>query len=252
MTKEIMKKYMIMTPMWKRPTLTNYVFRYYNRLQSVLAPEIDLRLIAVGSEGDRSRCIAERNGWEYIEHKNMPRNRKLNAGVLRSKRYKPDALFTIGSDDIISADYFRNIRPLPDTITGLLDCYFLNFHTRKLGYWPGYKGRWRHGDSLGVGRCYSREVLDRCKWQPWSQDKVLMKGLDFDARRKLTSLGVKMKAFKMEELECFAMDVKMEDNLWPWSTKSYEKIIKGKELEAIFKPIGISDIFNLSKIEMRK
>lgn len=240
-----MKKYVIMTPIWKRPMLTDYVFRYYSRLQSALAPEIDLRLIAVGSEGDRSRRIAERNGYEYIEYENMPRNRKLNAASRWSKRYEPDALITIGSDDIVNANYFRNIRPLPDTAIGLLDLYFLNFHTRKLGYWPGHKEDWRQGEPIGMGRCYSREVLDRCEWQPWSQDKALMKSLDINARRKLTSLGVKMKGFKMEELECFAMDVKMEHNLWPWSTYEYEKIIENEDLCPIFESVGVSDIFDL-------
>jgi len=244
-----MKKYVIMSPMWKRPRLTNYVFRYYNRLQSVLAPEIDLKLIAVGSEGDSSRLIAEGNGFEYIEYPNMPRNRKVNAASRRARRYEPDALFTIGSDDIISADYFKNIKPEPDKVIGFLDLYFLNFHTKKLGYWPGYKEDWRKGEPAGMGRCYSKAVLDKCNWEPWPQEKELMKSLDLNARRKLLSLGIKMRAFKMEEFGCIAMDVKMEQNLWPWTPANYERIIEGEKLEAIFKPLGISDIFNLSDPE---
>lgn len=241
-------KTVITCAMWKRPALTNYVFQYYSRLQNTLMPEIDLRLIAVGSEGDKSRLIAERNGFSYIEYDNAPRNRKLNAVIREAKKHDPDILIPIGSDDIISADYFRNIEPQSDTLVGLRDLYFLEFNTKKLGYWSGYKGG-REGESVGPGRCFSRGILERCDWQPWSQDEELMSGIDASCRRKMFSLGIKMEAFKMEELGCFAVDIKKENNLWSWNAFEYERIIEGEDLRNIFEPHGISDIFDLNDPE---
>jgi len=241
-------KAVIMCPMWKRPRLTNYIFNYYNQMKSIILSFMELILIAVGSEKEVSRKIAESNGFDYLECPNMPLNRKFNAGIEYAKKYNPDVLFLLNSDDIITADYFINIKPQSDAVVGFRDLYFLDFHTKRLGYWSGYKEKeqeWRKGEPLGAGRCFSKETLERCDWKPWPQEKELMKCLDINCRRKMHSSGIKMKSFKMEELGCFAMDVKMENNLWPWSTYKYEKIIEGKELEAIFRLHGISDIFEL-------
>lgn len=239
-------KVVIAISMWKRLRLTRRVFRYYNLLQNELMPEFDLKLIAIGSEGKKSRLIAEANGFDYIEYENKPLNLKFNALIRQSKRYEPDMLFLIGSDDIISADYFRNIKPQSNAVVGLGDFYFLDFHTKKLGYWPGYKRGWKTNPN-GPGRCFSREVLEKCNWEPWSKDKKLSRGLDGDCNKVLASLGIRMEALKMEELGCFAMGIKTGNNIWLWKNTEFEKVLNDKERDDIFKQYGISNIFDKEK-----
>jgi len=244
-------KAVIAIPMWKRPALTDYVFRYYSLLQNELMPEINLQLVAVGSEKKKSRLIAERNGFAYIEYKNRPLNLKMNALIQRSRKYDPDVLFLIGSDDIISADYFRKIKPQSDVFVGLHDFYYLDFSTRKLGYWSGYpKNRKRRDEPTGPGRCFSREILEKCNWQLWSQSKKLMANLDGDCQRKLHSLGIGMKALTMEEIGCFAVGVKTKTNIWRnWNEIEFEKIFSSRARRNIFRQYGISNIFNLNDPE---
>lgn len=237
-------KIIIMCPMWKRPILTNYIFNYYNKMKSALLPSIDLILIAVGSEGKTSREIAERNGFDYLEYPNMPLNRKFNAGVKYAKYHDPDVLFLLNSDDIISADYFRAIKPEAETVVGLLDIYFFDLENKNLGYWPGYLDG-RKGEPIGPGRCFSRKVLEKCEWQPWPQEKKIKGGLDGRCRDRLKSLGVKLKGRYMDEMGCFAMDVKTDINIWAWNRLKYKEVIRGNKMKEILRKAGVDSILNL-------
>ena len=58
---------------------------------------IDLELIAVGSEGDKSQQLCENHGFAYVEHDNMPLNRKYNAASRLAQESNPDAVYRIDS-----------------------------------------------------------------------------------------------------------------------------------------------------------
>lgn len=237
-------KIVIVCSMWKRPILTNYIFNYYNKMKSALLPSINLILTAVGSEGKTSKEIAERNGFDYLEYPNMPLNRKFNAGVKYAKYHDPDILFLLSSDDIISADYFRAIKPETETVIGLLDIYFFDLENKNLGYWPGYPDS-RKGEPIGPGRCFSRKVLEKCEWQPWPQEKEIKGGLDGRCRDRLKSLGVKLEGRYMDEMGCFAMDVKTDINIWAWNRIKYKEVIRGNKMKEILRKAGVDSILNL-------
>lgn len=238
-------KIAIMSPMWKRLKLTNYIFGYYNRLKASLAPTIKLVLIAVGSEGGISRGIAERNGYDYIECPNKPLNRKHNAAARYSKRHNPDVLINMNSDSIISAEYFRAIDPKSKTVMGLRDLWILDLYSKRLGYWPGYIRRGRKGEPAGPGRCFSREILKKCNWQPWKQNMSLNYCLDGNCRDKLKSLGIGFASHKMSETNCFAMDVKSSVNITSWHAfvSSYKGVLAGDKVIKLLEKFEVADIF---------
>ena len=62
----------ILTCIWKRPKLTRIVLSHYRALKKELKGEINLELVAVGSEGERSKDICEESEFNYFEYENQP------------------------------------------------------------------------------------------------------------------------------------------------------------------------------------
>jgi hypothetical protein len=121
----------------------------------------------VGSEGDASKQVAQ--DLHYIEVPNEPLDAKYDFGFRYARRFDPAGVALVGSDDFITSDYFcwaegEIIRG--HDMCGFLDCYMVDCQTQRLFYWGGYTGE-REGDSLGSGRVFSREYLERCKWRPF-------------------------------------------------------------------------------------
>jgi len=239
-------KVVIMSPIWKRLKLTNYVFRYYSKLKATLIPAIELILVAVGSEGDISKEIAEHNGYDYIECSNVPLNRKHNAGARHARKYDPDVFINMNSDTIISAEYFRAIDAEARMVMGLRDLWFLDIYKRQLGYWLGYDREHRRGVPVGTGRCFSREILKKCGWEPWKQEMSLNHNLDGNCRAKLTNLGIGFVSRRMSEIGCFAMDVKSDVNITSWSKlfKKYRSVLAEYRVTEKLEKIGVADIFD--------
>ena len=210
----------LITAVWKRHELTALVLNRFRNIKDELAGTIDVKLIAVGSEGDASRQLCENHGFAYVEQDNMPLNRKYNAASRLAQESNPDAVYRIDSDDwITSAAITNSLKKIDDghLAIGLLDLYFLDLVSFKLGRWPGYgffnnKKRiwaWRNrGKTVGVGRCFSRKLMDELGWEIWDQEPELSKWLDTNCDERLKERGHKIKGFTMEGLQTFAMDIK--------------------------------------------
>ncbi|GAH74084.1 unnamed protein product, partial [marine sediment metagenome] len=163
--------------MWGRHRLNDFVFNYYNQMRKKLSGYMDVTLLVVGSEGDKSREIAEKNGFEYLEYSNFPLNRKHNAGSVYAKKFNPDILIALNSDSLFSIDYFKGINLEPKVVKGILDFYFFNLRTKTLGYWSGYETG-KRGEPIGTGRQFGRDVLEISNWELWNPNIERMKGLD--------------------------------------------------------------------------
>ena len=70
-------------------------------LKEELKDVLNLELVAVGSEGDKSKNICEESGFNYFEYENQPMSEKWNFGLQMTKKFNPDAVIIIGSDDLI-------------------------------------------------------------------------------------------------------------------------------------------------------
>ena len=76
----------LITAVWKRHYLTGLVLNRFRNIKAELADMIDLELIAVGSEGDKSQELCENYGFAYVEYDNMPLNRSNMPPAARPKK----------------------------------------------------------------------------------------------------------------------------------------------------------------------
>jgi hypothetical protein len=172
-------KLSLVTVIYKRPELTDFVLSEYKNIKDRFSDRIDMNLICVGSEGPISHELASKNDFTYIEYPNEPVLFKHNKVVDFCKYQDIDGLVYVGSDDIMDDIFFEKyIQCVNNNIDffGVSDVYFLT--KDKLDYWGGYpidSPRW--GEPIGPGKFFSKKLLDRLNWRPWG-NKPLNKGLD--------------------------------------------------------------------------
>lgn len=176
-----MKKLGILTCTWRRHALTR-LFLYWTMTVAKAMETDDLHVLplAVGSEGDVSRNMAEDAGWLYLEHENQPLSRKFRAGMQELLRLGADAVLVIGSDSFATLELVDGVSRLvlDDRVdlAGLSDYTFLGAGPRAL-HWLGYLPETgRVGESMGSCRVYSRRLLELVKGDLWPEDRE--NGLD--------------------------------------------------------------------------
>jgi hypothetical protein len=185
-------KLCIVTCQWRRPNLTKIISEYYAKQFP------DITLIAVRSPADQQTDV---DGWNYEYFPNSPLSQKFNAGFNLAKRYNPDAVILIGSDDLISPElvkfYQENYSADADYILGLKDIYFYEIQSQQTLYFKGLIGMYENW-SLGCGRIFSRKVLEQCNWRPY-YDLQIDRGLDCNSMIELHNRGIKEKVLPMSE-----------------------------------------------------
>ena len=142
-------KLALITTIWKRPELTKIVLEYYKQFPN-------LELICVGSEGEKSKQLAE--GWHYIEYKNFPVSEKHNQALKKAKELKVDGVILIGSDDLMSKevfDFYQTLKPNENVVHGFKDINFFDCKSGKLYYYGGYK----NPQTIGAGRFFSKFII---------------------------------------------------------------------------------------------
>jgi hypothetical protein len=222
----------VLTCVYQRRELAEIVLRTYQRLAQRLKGDVTLQLLAIGSEGDASRELCERSGFDYIEYANSPLTHKWNHGVRASRRYDPDALVIVGSDDLISEDLIRvYAEKLKDghDFLGLTDFYFFDIATSRLGYWPGYEATdpERAHEPVGCGRCFSRRLLEQTDWNLWPEEPRLDREIDKLAREYLASRGFEPVSWKLADIGASAVDMKSITNINAFDEIDYQHVAHG-------------------------
>ncbi|GCE96462.1 TPR domain protein [Arthrospira platensis NIES-46] len=228
----------ILTCVWKRPELTRVVLSYYSRLKRELCGMIELKLLAVGSEGEQSRQLCESCGFDYVEYQNQPLSDKWEYGINRCRDYNPDAVIIVGSDDLISRSLIEFYdRKLKEGLVfcGITDAYFFDLQTEKMIHWVGYTSEVdavRLGETTGMGRCLSKPLLERLDFSIWRNlnkdrnldgamtQKLYQVGLELldEEHSVLTRVGdrtlkVGHCGFKLADINAMAVDIKFAENL---------------------------------------
>lgn len=236
-------KLLILTCVWKRHELSRLFFSYYEKLGKKLSPDIDIQIIAVGSEGEISRSICEEYGVHYLEYPNQPLSDKWQAGLNYARSFDFDALVVLGSDDFICEDTFRFYSKKVSKgalFLGFQDCYLHDFSSQKTIYWKGYGASneqqsqpHRVGETIGLGRVLRRELLEFMDFDLWEgmganksldgimKNKIIGKtgflpvkpvhGVDLTMNDVNYSLG--MLSYRLKDLGLFGVDVKVSDNV---------------------------------------
>lgn len=194
-------KIALITPIWQRPDLTKIVLEDYRRQSKKYGFEI----IVAGSEGDKSRKLC--NDLHYIEVLNTPLSAKNNSLVKKAKELAVDGLVMMGSDDLVSDSFWELIYSYTGQekeYIGLKECYFYDTSTRESYHFKGY------ARSIGAGRYFSKEVLDKAGWLLWD-DSNKNYSMDSNQEDYLKSKNIKQKIINPEDV--YLLDVKHSLNI---------------------------------------
>jgi len=228
----------MLTCVWKRPKLTKIILSYYSKLKEEVKNIVNLEFVAVGSEGNKSRKICEDAGFHYFEHENQPISGKWQHGLEMTKKYNPDAVIIMGSDDIITKEiinfYIEKIN-LGYLLVGIKDFYIYESTLKKLAHWRGYgklNDAHRMDETIGLGRCLARPLLDQIKFDVWG-GLELERNLDGAMTNRLKKFGIfpisedncpiiknngnllriGHVGYKLDEIDGFAIDIKSKTNV---------------------------------------
>jgi len=160
-------------------------------------------VIVVGSEGESSKKLAK--GCIYVEHENRPVSNKHNAGIKKAIETGATGVVLMGSDDIVSDNYFEFIKSkeTSENVIGLKDLYFYSTKTKELSYFGGYRN---NQQTVGAGRYFPMSVINKLNGELW--DEKLNSGLDTNCTNKLKANGIIEDSYSMQETDIFLVDIK--------------------------------------------
>lgn len=139
------------------------------------------------------------------QYRNDPLSVKWNAGVMSLEDVEFDAVILLGSDDYIDESFVQFVS---DNIDGYDMIAFTDLYFEADGstyYWPGYKGS-RRGEPAGAGKVYTKEFLERIKYNLFHEAKN--RGLDGVSWRRCKRAEAKMLITSIKENALFLCDVK--------------------------------------------
>lgn len=234
-----MFKVAISTAVWRRYDVWKMFVKGISELQNSF-PEIEFICIVAGSEGGLSRSAVEQAGMLYIEVPNDPLAAKFNATTLEAKKHNPDYVLCLGSDDIIHPSlmkqYLVAMREGYDFI-GILDMYFWDTISGKCLYWGGYRDARRIGHTAGAGRLISKALMSDWGWMPWENRHSRV--LDNSMQGKLSASNRSQKLLNIKKLGVFALDIKSEVNMTPFSQWDNAEFINPEIIQQQFKYLPV-------------
>jgi hypothetical protein len=193
MFKQDKPKLCILTTLYLRHNLNEIVLDYYKKLKKGISDVCDIELIACGSDDNTNMQIATKNDFKYINHTNFPLTQKHNALFTEAKKYNPDFVILIGSDDLICENviyqYIEKNKSGVDYM-GILD--FKCIDGSGYWYWGGYTNS-RVGEPVGGGRYFSKRLLNELNWKPWgnAQANKSLDGISNENIKKLNKPIIK-------------------------------------------------------------
>lgn len=188
----------------------------------------DVQVMAVGSEGDVSRSQVEKHGFEYREFPNDDLGRKAQYRLECTKDLEWDYLLFLGSDDLVSLktmDYLsERMSEGYDFIASTdLFIYVVKGHPKHgLYHSRGYQGTYRDGEPMAVGRCMSRELIERMEYEIWSPIK---KHIDKPAWERIRSFIQNPHIYRLRDGGKMIVDIKSSESVsQPKSLPRYERL----------------------------
>lgn len=133
-------------------------------------------VVACVSNTEDERCALD-NGASVVWHRNDILSDKFQAALNGTKELDPDAVLIMGSDDVANKSYYKWAEKELEThdFVGVKDVYIKRGDIVK--HWQGYApANTRHGEPIGCGRFYRRDLLDKVDWVLWN--KKSQRGID--------------------------------------------------------------------------
>lgn len=163
-----MPRVAIITTCWRRPILTSVVMWYYRNL---VVKGFDIGLFAGVSPEDeffeQNKESAESCGFDTVVVPNRPLADKHNAVLQSAILFKPHAILTIGSDDLVTPEFIAEAFSVigPDTYATPEVVYFLDLESSELIGRPLCQN--------GIRMFSRRSVEDLC-WNLWDAHEQSM------------------------------------------------------------------------------
>jgi hypothetical protein len=202
-------KIQIVIPLYKRPEVTKVCFDYLRHMIESL-PQHDIKVLCVSSELEHYE-LCEAYGFEHIAFKNDPLGEKINFAIKWALDYEWDYLMTMNSDSVISPnlffDYYDDF--FGNDVFGVSRVTYVNFYTDEAVDFE------YHFSLLGVGRCMSRQVVERMfKEVGEVYEGFRNKGLDDSVLSNLRKIGVRPMFVQYKGQMVY--DLKSDVNIHPW------------------------------------
>lgn len=142
--------------------------------------------------------------WK-AQYKNSPLSYKWNMAVMLLEQIDFDAVILLGSDDYIDEAFlsFVNKNIGEFDMIAFKDLYFREGD--ELYYWEGYKNH-RKGEPSGAGKVYTKELLERMKYNLFSEAKE--RGLDAMSWKRVKQYKANILVTSLKEHDLFLCDVK--------------------------------------------
>jgi hypothetical protein len=168
--------------------------------------QLGFKVIVGGSEGDVSRSVVEPFGFDYIETDNRPISHKNNALMEAARRYDPDGVVIVGSDDLVDINLFRVYQQAIDDGVECLTFTDVYFYSPKYQYLSYLKQT-----RIGAGRFWGRKALEKMDYKGWSGQQN--KGLDNLNIRTMLKKGVEITEASLKDYNAQIIDVKWRENI---------------------------------------
>ena len=227
----------ILTAVWKRHELFKIFLEGINRVKR--NTEHTIELVTIGSEGKQFSS-------NHIETGNFPLSNKWQTGLTYARTLNPDYVLMLGSDDFVCSnflDVYTTEMEKGTDLIGLIDCYFLDARVNELTHWLGYRNH-RIGESIGMARMLSKNLLDTLNWEVWAQQAN--KGLDSMMMKKLNTINYTKKMFNCKEENILAVDVKTAINVS--NIKDYRDLHK-EDFNNLSKFVSEKEFYSLLKLK---
>jgi hypothetical protein len=188
-------KLIICTCIYKRYELTKFCIT-----QWLLSPLY--KVIVVYSYDEDYNNLKDINDDRLVllKYENLPLSNKWNFSVVSAKKYNPDAVMIMGSDDVFTDTYINKIKYYMnrkvDYISNniWLNCWY--FNNKVVISSEKYINRIIN-DGLGSGRVYSSQVLNCINWNLYLFTKPINKKLDGTSFTKISKF-IKSSVFDID------------------------------------------------------
>lgn len=206
-----------------RPTLTEFVLRYWSDARTTLA-SMGVHLLpwaALSPEDehlDHFESLCLNLGWDYAIVPNEPLWEKWN-GLLKAVRDSSqancDGILVMGSDDIATHSYVYAVEALIKSGVDFVQpsgCVMFEPYTGRMSFLGSFTG--------GAGRVFSKRFADLVDWKLWTPNKDLI-SVDHHQVNLVHSLGKQIRVSDLPitmQSEWQIMDIKSieGENMWDW------------------------------------
>lgn len=212
------KKILILLPIWGRENITRICFENLVELQK----KYNIEVLCVVSE-QWAKLTAFEYGFKYVEAPNECLGTKMNIGVKESLKYDYDYLMNLGSDDIITEKYFKEIEHLFESdypFFGGTKLTFVNSKSKELKTAD-------YGVMIGAGRCIKKDELLKVLNRTEMYDKI-QRGLDLNSMSKF-----RCPMIEVENSFDSLYDIKSEINIWKYDNLGGENVNFEKGIEGL-------------------